>query len=148
MRRPESFPRWFPLAPGRCSGVCAGVTRCGSQADACRWPTVPRGTSGRSAIQSVAISRCACSRGSLRNERLAHQQTNVAAVAEADATAGEIESFYHDMSELIRLLAHLVCPLPTTQRIPAAYSAIMLDPFGLVCARSGLKVIRTNGDLA
>jgi hypothetical protein len=32
----------------------------------------------------------------LRNERLAHRQTDATAVAEADPTAGEIESFYQD----------------------------------------------------
>jgi hypothetical protein len=44
----------------------------------------------------------------LRNERLAHRQTVSTAIAEADPTVGEIESFYQDMSELIRLLLHLV----------------------------------------
>jgi hypothetical protein len=44
----------------------------------------------------------------LRNERLAHRQTDATAMANADATAGEIESFYQDMSELIRLLLSLV----------------------------------------
>jgi len=44
----------------------------------------------------------------LRNERLAHRQTDATAIAEADPTAGEIESFYQDMSELIRLLLSLV----------------------------------------
>jgi hypothetical protein len=44
----------------------------------------------------------------LRNERLAHRQTGATAIAEADPTAGEIESFYQDMSELIRLLLSLV----------------------------------------
>jgi hypothetical protein len=44
----------------------------------------------------------------LRNERLAHRQTGATAIAEADSTAGEIESFYQDMSELIRLLLSLV----------------------------------------
>jgi hypothetical protein len=36
----------------------------------------------------------------LRNERLAHRQTVATAIAEADPTAGEIESFYQDMSGL------------------------------------------------
>ena len=40
----------------------------------------------------------------LRDERLAHRQTNDAAVAEADATSEEIEAFYQDMSDLIGLL--------------------------------------------
>jgi hypothetical protein len=44
----------------------------------------------------------------LRNERLAHRQTDATAIAEADPTAEEIESFYLDMSELIRLLLSLV----------------------------------------
>jgi hypothetical protein len=44
----------------------------------------------------------------LRNERLAHRQTDATAIADADPTAGEIESFYQDMSELIRLLLSLV----------------------------------------
>jgi hypothetical protein len=39
-----------------------------------------------------------------RDERLAHRQTDSTAVAEADATAEEIEAFYQDMSELISLL--------------------------------------------
>lgn len=44
----------------------------------------------------------------LRNERLAHRQTEATALAEPDATAIEIESFYQDMSELIGLLLSLV----------------------------------------
>jgi hypothetical protein len=44
----------------------------------------------------------------LRNERLAHRQIGATSVAEADPTDGEIESFYQDMSELIRLLLSLV----------------------------------------
>jgi AbiU2 len=40
----------------------------------------------------------------LRDERLAHRQTDDAAVAEADATSEEIEAFYQDMSDLIGLL--------------------------------------------
>jgi AbiU2 len=44
----------------------------------------------------------------LRNERLAHRQTEAAAVTGADATDGDIESFYQDNSKLIRLLLSLV----------------------------------------
>jgi len=44
----------------------------------------------------------------LRNERLAHRQTDATAVVGADPTAGEIESFYQDMSNLISLLLSLV----------------------------------------
>jgi hypothetical protein len=43
----------------------------------------------------------------LRNEQLAHRQTATANV-EADPSADEIESFYLDMSEIIRLLLSLV----------------------------------------
>jgi AbiU2 len=44
----------------------------------------------------------------LRHERLAHRQIQLAAVTGADATDGEIESFYQDISELIRLLISIV----------------------------------------
>jgi hypothetical protein len=44
----------------------------------------------------------------LRNERLAHRQAKNTEATEADATDEEIETFYQDMSELIRLLLHLV----------------------------------------
>jgi hypothetical protein len=47
----------------------------------------------------------------LRNKRLAHRQTAAAAATKADPTAGEIESFYQDMSRLIRLLLSLVIGL-------------------------------------
>jgi len=44
----------------------------------------------------------------LRNEHLAHRQTDDSVVAEADPTAIEIESFYQDMSKLISLLLGLM----------------------------------------
>jgi hypothetical protein len=46
----------------------------------------------------------------LRNQHLAHRQTD-AAIVKIDATAKEIESFYQDMSELISLLLSLVLAL-------------------------------------
>lgn len=44
----------------------------------------------------------------LRHERLAHRQTTPTKVTLADATDNEIESFYEDNLELIRLLLSLV----------------------------------------
>ncbi len=44
----------------------------------------------------------------LRNERLAHRQTTPTSAASADATDDEIESFYEDNLELVRLLLSLV----------------------------------------
>jgi hypothetical protein len=44
----------------------------------------------------------------LRHERLAHRQTEASAATGADATDEEIESFYQDISTLIRILLSLV----------------------------------------
>jgi len=45
----------------------------------------------------------------LRNERLAHRQIAPASPSMADATDEEIEAFYSDNLELVRLLLSLVC---------------------------------------
>jgi hypothetical protein len=78
----------------------------------------------------------------LRNERLAHRQTGATAIAEADPTAEEIESFYQDMSELIRLLLSLVMAVAYNPEDTAMFTATMPNSFGQACAASGLKVIR------
>src|SRR6202040_2977130 len=44
----------------------------------------------------------------LRHERLAHRQIEAGAPPEVDATDRGVESFYQDMSELVRLLLSLV----------------------------------------
>jgi hypothetical protein len=44
----------------------------------------------------------------LRNERLAHRQTALAAHMQPDVIVSEVEEFYVDMSKLIKLLASLV----------------------------------------
>jgi hypothetical protein len=44
----------------------------------------------------------------LRNERLAHRQTAPTSANEADTTDQEIESFYEDNLELVRILLSLV----------------------------------------
>ena len=79
----------------------------------------------------------------LRNERLAHRQAKITEATGADATDEEIETFYQDMSELIRLLLHLVEAHAYDPKNPPRSTGVTRCSFGRQRVGRRQKAIQT-----
>ena len=79
----------------------------------------------------------------MRNQRLAHRDMRVAAATGPSATDQEIQAFYRDNSEIVRLLLSIVNGLAYNPAEAGEVSSAAMRPtFGLECGESKLRVTR------